>query len=155
MDARTRRILGDVDVKAGRGLEIGPLHRPIVAKADANVTYVDHASAEQLRSKYRDDPPMAQYIDQIVEVDVVVAPHQRLIDAFGDDAFDYVIASHVVEHIPDPVGWLNEISAVLVDGGALCLAVPDQRYCFDAARGLTSMADLIDAHLRGIRVPSL
>ena len=51
------------------------------------------------------------------------------------------------------IGWLREIGSVLADGGRLCLAIPDKRLCFDVNRDLTTMADLVDAHLRGLSAP--
>ncbi len=66
---------------------------------------------------------------------------------------DFVFASHVIEHAPDMIGWLRQIGQVLGDGGQLYLAIPDKRLCFDVNRDLTTMADLVDAHLRGLSAP--
>ena len=68
--------------------------------------------------------------------------------------FDYAIASHVIEHVPNPVGWMLEIFDVLKVGAVLSLAVPDKRYSFDLFRRETDSADLIDAWMRDESVPS-
>jgi hypothetical protein len=75
--------------------------------------------------------------------------------AVGPDApFDYVIASHVIEHVPDLIAWLHDVRGVLADGGVLSLAIPDHRRCFDALRTPTVAADVMQAHLDRATVPS-
>jgi ubiquinone/menaquinone biosynthesis C-methylase UbiE len=44
---------------------------------------------------------------------------------FRDDAFDAIICSEVVEHLPDPDAALREISRVLRPGGVLALTTPN------------------------------
>jgi SAM-dependent methyltransferase len=147
--------LARAGVAEGRGLEIGPLHSPRLTKAFFAVEYVDHASTEELRRKYADDEAMADRLDDIVDVDHVWNGDEPLVVVVGHDTtYDFVFASHVVEHAPDMIGWLREIAAVLADGGKLCLAIPDKRLCFDVNRNLTEMSDLVDAHLRGLKAPS-
>jgi len=145
--------LADIDPTT-RGLEIGPLHTPRFPRSRYEVHYVDHASTEDLRAKYASDAFMADHLDEIVEVDFVWSGGARLLDVVGDAApFDWVFASHVIEHAPDMIGWLRDVGSVLADGGRLCLAIPDKRLCFDVNRDLTTMADLVDAHLRGLSAP--
>jgi len=60
----------------------------------------------------------------------------------------------VIEHIPDPIGWLADIADVLVEGGVLLLVVPDRRFTFDANRAETTLAELVGAHLDGRRDPT-
>jgi SAM-dependent methyltransferase len=144
-----------IDGEAMRGLEIGPLDKPRFAKSRYRVQYVDHASRQDLRAKYATDAAMRDHLDDIVDVDFVWSGEAPLTDVVGDAApFDYVFASHVMEHAPDLIGWMREIAAVLDDGGRLCLAVPDKRLCFDVNRSLTEIGDLVDAYLRTLRAPS-
>ena len=146
--------LVNAGVAEGRGLEVGPLNKPRLAKDRFRVQYVDHASTEDLRQKYASDDAMRDHLSEIVEVDFVWTGEGPLIDVVGDAApFDFVFASHVAEHVPDLIGWLRQIGEVLGDDGRLCLAVPDKRLCFDVNRDLTTMADLVDAHLRGLQAP--
>ncbi|MGE3619115.1 MAG: methyltransferase domain-containing protein [Acidimicrobiia bacterium] len=151
---RYARILDGLDVDHGRGLEIGALHNPVVP-VDRDVLHVDHASTEDLRAKYADDPAVVDMVD----VDVVWTDRglrRELDEVAGEGAtVDYVVASHVVEHVPDLVGWLAELAAVLRPGGSLSLAVPDKRFCFDARRRVTDVSEVVDAHLSGRRRPSL
>lgn len=144
-----------IDLDTMRGLEIGALHAPRLDKATAEVRYVDHATTEELRAKYATDAGMAGHLDELVDVDVVWDPAGSLSEAVGDDgAYDYVLASHVIEHVPDPVGWLAQLADVLRPGGAVSLIVPDGRYCFDVHRDLTEVSDLIEAHFRCLTAPT-
>ena len=43
---------------------------------------------------------------------------------FADGSFDGVVASEVLEHVPDDVGALAELVRVLRPGGALAITVP-------------------------------
>jgi SAM-dependent methyltransferase len=144
-------MLEGLDPAAMRGIEIGPLTSPIVTRDDGEILYVDRADTAALRRKYQDhagiDPA------QIVEVDVVWDGNalQRAIGEARD--IDYVLASHVIEHVPDLLGWLEEIRAVLRPGGELRLIVPDRRFTFDRLRQETRFSDLVYAHLLSARAP--
>jgi hypothetical protein len=65
-----------------------------------------------------------------------------------------LVASHVVEHVPDFVGWLNEIQEILKPNGILSLAIPDKRYCFDYHRPLSTMGQVLESFLRQSKRPS-
>jgi SAM-dependent methyltransferase len=150
MDRRAK-LLSDVVPDRQLGLEIGPLASAVVAKSAANrVYYVDHCKTPELIEKYRGQVPA----ESIAEVDIVWS-RGSLREAVGDKSFDYVIASHVIEHVPDLIGWLRDISDVLVPGGILALAIPDKRYTFDVARELSTVGEVIAAHLTHQVVPSV
>ncbi len=111
--------------------------------------YVDHASADDLRSKYSNDPN----VHQILDVDIVWDGTSPLSGAAPGSVFDCVVASHVIEHIPNPIGWLRNIATVLEPGAVVCLVVPDKRVTFDYNRRLTEASDLIDAYVREVTLP--
>jgi len=150
---RVDKILYCIEPASQRGIEIGALISPIVTPDMGDIRYVDHETTEGLRKKYSHDPNVD--VSKIVEVDYVWGV-QSLPELVGVDApFDYVVASHVIEHVPDFIGWLKEIRAVLKPGGILTLAIPDKRFCFDYCRQLTQPAEVIEAFLRKSRKPSL
>ncbi len=84
------------------GLEIGPLTSPVVTKDQGEIYYLDHLSTDDLRKKYVDDPSIDK--SRIVDVSFV-APDGDLSTACAGKQFDYVVASHVIEHIPNMIGW--------------------------------------------------
>ena len=134
-----------------QGLEIGPLHKPIVPKKGTGVLYADHAPTDKLREKYRNNERVSN--DHIQGIDIVVGP-SGIGDAVGSRRFNYVVASHVIEHIPNPLGWFNEIHGFMEPGGILSLAVPDKRYIFDRLRRLTTATDWIGAWLQKTTRPT-
>ena len=148
MTDRRARLLERIDVDNQRGLELGPLHNPLIERDGTQVLYVDHADTATLRRKYE-----GHDVGEIVDVDVVW--DRRLASALGDRApVGYVVASHVIEHVPDLVGWLGELAEVLATGGALSLAIPDKRFCFDRRRAESRLGEVIEAHLQARLRPS-
>lgn len=67
---------------------------------------------------------------------------------FHDHSLDYVIASHVLEHVANPVAALAECYRVVQPGGILYLVVPDRRATWEHTRGLTPVAHLLDDYAR-------
>jgi SAM-dependent methyltransferase len=148
---RTQKLLGGLDIAQTIGLEIGALNCPMLRPPEARIRYVDHTDQATLREKYANEAGVRP--EDIVPVDAVWGDH-TLAECFPGEQFDYVIASHVMEHVPDAVGWMAEIASVLRPGGQLIMALPDRRYSFDLERRDTSLADWVDNHLRGVRRPT-
>jgi SAM-dependent methyltransferase len=67
--------------------------------------------------------------------------------AIADASYDFVVASHVLEHIANPLRALCEWKRVLKPGGALLILVPDKRHTFDHKRPFTSF-EHIEADFR-------
>jgi Methyltransferase domain len=151
MPSRTDSLLTSIDVTSSKGLELGPLINPVVRRDMGDIRYIDHVDTDELRARYATH--VGFDVDAIVPIDYVT--HGSIYDTVGPDVpFDYVIASHVIEHVPDVIGWLGDIRNVLRDDGVLSLAIPDHRRCFDALRSPTVTADLIHAHLTKPTTPS-
>lgn len=147
---RREKLLYGLDTSTAIGVEIGALCRPVVTRTDGVVYYVDHARTEDLRQKYKDDPQVD--VDALVDVDAVWG-QESLSEALEGKRVDYVIASHVVEHVPDLVGWLTEICAILKSDGQLRLAVPDKRFTFDLMREESRLSDVLSAYVVRARMP--
>lgn len=147
-----QRFVARYAPKAGPGLEIGPSHSPLAPKAEGfHVEILDHASAQDLRAKYRD---AGVNIDHIEDVDFIWRG-ERLPETIGrHGCYDWIIASHVIEHTPDLVGFLCDCQTLLQEAGRLILVIPDKRYCFDHFQSLTSTGDVLDAHQLGRTHPS-
>jgi methyltransferase family protein len=152
MPSRRDRMLYGLDPSSQQGVELGPLTTPIVHKHEGRILYVDHADTETIRAKYARHP----HVDcaRIVPIDVAWVSG-RLQDAFepGFQA-DYVLASPVIEHVPDLVTWLADIHDILAPSGLLRLAVPDRRYTFDFLRRETELHEVLDAYVQRATVPT-
>lgn len=128
----------------GLGLELGPSHDPIAPKREGyNVHIVDHLPQEALREKYRGH---GVSLERIEPVDFVWQG-QPLPELLDGKVYDWIIASHVIEHVPDLAGFVRQCQAVLKPGGIIALAIPDKRYCFDYYRPVSSSGSIMQAHL--------
>ncbi|MEM6433939.1 MAG: methyltransferase domain-containing protein [Cyanobacteria bacterium P01_D01_bin.115] len=142
---RKAKILRHID-RSGRGIEIGPSHNPVAPKKDGyQVHIIDHMSREQLIEKYQ-----AHGLDlsQIEAVDFVWQGESYAELTGKTDYYDWIIASHVIEHAPDLISFINSCDEVLKADGVLSLVIPDKRYCFDHYRPITGLAKIIDNHLQ-------
>lgn len=73
---------------------------------------------------------------------------------FPDKTFDYVIASHVVEHTPDPEGFMAEVFRVGGGRGYLEFPLPPYEYLFDLDVHLCYVwFDLANQTLHFVRKP--
>jgi predicted SAM-dependent methyltransferase len=130
--------------KTGLGLEIGPSHNPIAPKNKGfNVHILDHASAAEIRDKYQGH---GVNLDNIEEVDFVWQG-ESLQELIGKTScYDWIIASHVIEHVPDLISYLQQCEALLKPDGILSLVIPDKRYCFDYFSSSSSTGNVLDAY---------
>jgi len=77
-----------------------------------------------------------------------INPRQRLIGearriaAVPDDSYDALLASHVLEHLADPLGALAEWQRVVRAGGHVLLVMPHRDGTFDHRRPVTSLDHL-------------
>jgi len=151
LSPRERAVFHLID-KQGFGLEIGPSHNPIASKKKGyKVQILDHCTADELRAKYQGH---GLNLDNIEEVDFVWQG-QPLPELIGKtQCYDWIIASHVVEHIPDLISFLRQCEQLLKPNGVLSLVVPDKRYCFDYFQPLSTTGMLIDAYTQNRKRPS-
>ena len=146
---RVEKALHAVDL-SGRGLEIGPSYNPLVAKASGRrIETVDHADQAELVAKYRGMGMDQERLDRIEPVDHLWHGGS-LLDVIDDrGGYDYIIASHFIEHTVDMVRFLRDCQELLREGGRLSLVVPDKRFCFDRFQPLSTLGDVLDAAQAG------
>lgn len=148
---RAEKALLMID-KNGCGLEIGPSHNPLAPKKEGfNVHVLDHASAEDLRAKYKDHKVA---LDNIEEVDFVWHGEPLHESVGQEECYDWIIASHVIEHTPDMISFLKECERLLKPNGILSLVIPDKRYCFDYFNPVSWTGELLDAYEQRRNRPS-
>jgi len=128
-------------------LEIGPLNRPLLR--GENVKYFDLECTSDLKNKAKNeglDPDTVPNIDFYhSEGDLSVV----------NEKFDTVVSSHVIEHQPNFILHLQNVSRILQsEFGHYSLVIPDKRYCFDALIPETKITEIIEAFESGATKPS-
>ncbi len=141
---RYNKLLHNI-TKEQLGLEIGPSLRPCAPKKKGyNVEIVDHLNKEELVNKYT---AMGLDASNIEEVDYIWDGRPYSEVTGRENYYDYIIASHVIEHTTDFVGFLQDCSSMLKETGVLSLAIPDKRFTMDHFRMVTTTGKVIDDHL--------
>ncbi len=134
-----RSALADRWLAGLRGVEIGG--------AAHNDFFLDTVNVD-----YSPEPGTAaaqrRHAGRVLPVDFVARADAL---PFSDGAHDFVIASHVLEHVPDPIGALREWARVARRHVLLVLPAADNPY--DRGRPLTPIAELEERHARGFDSP--
>jgi SAM-dependent methyltransferase len=124
----------------GDGVELGPGHSPFpIPYPGTNVRYVDRWVPDTNRELFPELGEAATFPmpDIIADLDT-----DRL-SALDDESQDFVIASHVLEHLANPLAMLGEIQRVLRSRGVALVLLPDRRRTFDRARRPTPVQHLV------------
>lgn len=150
---RTQKMLEGLDLSTAVGVEVGALDNPVVPPTSPGIFYVDHVDTPTLRQKYREHPNVK--LDKLVEVNGVWGEKTLAEAAVAVAPVDFFVASHVIEHVPNLIGWLQEIASVLRSGGHVRLAIPDRRFTFDLLRRETGLAEVLAAHFVKARIPQI
>ena len=99
----------------GTWLEIAPYFYPLLDRAKHDVRYVDCIDNDTIAKKAAENPGAIGR--KIPHIDWVWTQGKTLRSCIpADTMFDYGVATHVMEHVPDTVGWLNQILEVMRDG---------------------------------------
>jgi hypothetical protein len=132
----------------GKILEIGPLNRPLIV--GNFMRYFDLFPTVQLRKRA---------VEQGLNPDTV--PIINFYDNNGDlsavtEKFSDVISAHCLEHQPDLVRHLQNVSKILEsDSGRYWVVLPDKRYCFDALLPESKLSEVVQAFEGKVVKPSV
>lgn len=130
-----RRLTGLI---RGEGLEIGPGNLPMTFRNQIKVHYLDTNTQEQLAKYY---PKLT--FNQL----------QNFIQGDADDLkgipnnhYDFLVASHVIEHVKNPLKALMRWVEVVKPGGYLYIIFPNRDECFDQGRPYTTISHLLSEY---------
>lgn len=153
---RTRRIWNykriERAVSGGRGLEIGgpsPVFSPaapngyippiyaLAASIDncnfaTNTTWSQGEAGRTFQYLPNREPGL-QYIHDATAL-----------SSIGNETYDFLLASHILEHVANPLRALQEFHRVLKPKGVVLVLVPNRSHTFDHKRPYTSFAHLAD-----------
>ncbi len=120
----------------GKGLEIGPLHRPLVRHSGMEIDYIDRLTVAELREHYPE-------LRELPLVEPTIIGDAETMSNVPNGAYDFLIAAHVIEHMRNPISSLAQWCRVVKKGGKIYLIVPDKRAIFDKHRVRTTLEHLI------------
>jgi SAM-dependent methyltransferase len=127
-EEKVARWLAPLERAGGVGVEIGAFKSPVPGIRPIYVDrYQEYAGERCLADHYGDATTLP----------------------FADNSVDYVVTSHVLEHIANPVAALAEWYRVLRPGGIIYLVVPDRRHTWDHARAPTPVDHFLEDYERG------
>jgi len=121
----------------GNGMEIGALWRRFPLPQRARAWYVDRFSRDDLARHY------PELKEGIFGADLLAEATQLPV---RPASLDFLIASHVLEHLPFPLAALRSWYQALAPKGVLLLKIPDKRFTFDVNRSRTSLTHLLNEH---------
>jgi SAM-dependent methyltransferase len=113
---------------------VGALWRRFPLPRRVQVWYLDRLSTAGLDEHY------PELRGKLLQPDLLAEATQLPI---APGSLDFLIASHVLEHLPYPLKALRAWYDALTPGGVLLLKIPDKRYSFDQRRDRTPLSHLI------------
>ena len=149
--AYMRAGIEDIIAHDGLLLEIAPLHSPLLPPDYRGYRSVDVADRVGLLEKYKGHG----LNESMIREPSYIWAGEHYKELVGSETFDLVVASHVLEHVPDLVGFLNDIEEILSPSGELRVIFPDHRYCFDWSRQPSRLSDIIAATIEKRKKPTL
>jgi hypothetical protein len=137
-----------LESREGELLEIGPLNRPMLQ--GSYVKYFDLLPTDALKLRAATeglDPTSVPEINYFNENGSLLEIKER---------FHGVMSSHCLEHQPDLIRHLNEVSALLSGNDSrYYVVVPDKRYCFDALLPESGTCEVMSAYENRLVKPSI
>jgi SAM-dependent methyltransferase len=76
--------------------------------------------------------------------DLVVDLNRDALESVDSESEDFVVCSHVLEHLANPLRAIDDFHRVLRPGGTLLIVLPDRRRTFDKDRPRTELQHVSD-----------
>ena len=101
------------------GYEIGAQNSPLRGKNANNILYIDYLSKEESSQKYHIP------VNECVDVDIIA--DANALEIIPAHSASFIIANHVLEHCPNPIGALLGWLRILKIQGVLFLTLPNYK----------------------------
>lgn len=98
--------------------------------------YIDRYTVKQLRKHYPE-------LKDLPLVEPNIIGDGETLSTIADESYDFLVSSHVIEHMKNPIGSLEHWCRILKPGGQIYLIVPDKRAIFDRHRVRTALEHII------------
>jgi SAM-dependent methyltransferase len=130
---------------SGAGIEIGAFESPCPLPSECTVTYCDRLSVTEARRLFPELEKVA-----LITPDVLLDINRDGLTHFADQSQDFVILSHVIEHVANPIRSVEDVFRVTRPGGHVVLATPDKRLTVDHGRAIATWAHLLAEYDAGV-----
>ena len=134
-----QKLLKSITV-AKKGLEIGG-PSPLGTDIYENVASIDNVI-------FSKETVWSQQTEMIFSK-IIINDATKIID-ISNDTYDFVFASHTLQHIANPLKALNEWLRVLHSDGHLILVLPEKTETFDHKREISPLKTLISQYERNV-----
>lgn len=67
-----------------------------------------------------------------------------------NESYDFLFASHCLEHIANPLKAINEWLRIVKDNGYIIIVVPEKSYCFDHKRDYSKFSTLLSQYQKNV-----
>lgn len=134
-------------------LEIGPFDNPALERLRRPGLQIDYAD-------FFDQGQLMERARQIEGRDPGSVPPIRYVLSQGgygqiEERYDAVVSQHCLEHQPDLIDHLLQVSRILKPEGVYLCSVPNQLRCFDRYLPPTNLINILTAHLEHRTKPPL
>lgn len=136
-----RRIVSHMYL-SGNGIEIGALLNPISVPINTHVIYVDRETNTQLKQRFPEIAGKRFVTTHLID-------NAETLGSIRNECQDFIIASHLIEHLENPLLAISNWFRVLKENGILYLAVPNKEKTFDVNRPVTSVKHLYRDYMEG------
>ena len=123
----------------GSGIEVGPGHVPLVeSNRWLEVRYLDRWDPGRNAELF---PELEG--ETFPKPDLVVDLNREAMGPVGSESEDFIVSSHVLEHLANPLRAIDDFHRVLRPGGTLLILLPDRRRTFDEDRLPTALEHVV------------
>lgn len=136
------------------GLEIAPNFAPLITKTERNILYCDYLTYDELVEREKNNQPRIDCGLTVQKLDFIWKSGKELKECSPINHYDFIISSHVLEHVPDFLGYLYQMRSVLKDDGVIAFVLPDIKGSGEYFRRTSTCAELINAYLNASNWPT-